>query len=168
MRHALGVILLLVVGSANAAPVTWTVDATWNASFDTDDGVGQLAGTFDYNADTGIYSNIDLVSTCSIGICQDFFGASINSFFQGNDTFMAADGLTSIDAPVQVNLSYSDVLTDSGGDFSLEFNSQISGFLAQDDGALTGTVSAVPIPAAVWLFGSALAGLGWMRRRQTA
>jgi hypothetical protein len=28
--------------------------------------------------------------------------------------------------------------------------------------------SAVPIPAAVWLFGSALAGLGWMRRRKTA
>jgi hypothetical protein len=28
-------------------------------------------------------------------------------------------------------------------------------------------VSAVPIPAAVWLFGSALAGLGWMRRRKT-
>jgi hypothetical protein len=29
-------------------------------------------------------------------------------------------------------------------------------------------VEAVPIPAAVWLFGSALAGLGWLRRRQTA
>jgi hypothetical protein len=29
------------------------------------------------------------------------------------------------------------------------------------------TVSAVPIPAAVWLFGSALAGLGWMRRKPT-
>ncbi len=28
--------------------------------------------------------------------------------------------------------------------------------------------SVVPIPAAVWLFGSALAGLGWFRRRQTA
>ncbi len=26
----------------------------------------------------------------------------------------------------------------------------------------------VPIPAAVWLFGSALAGLGWLRRKQTA
>jgi hypothetical protein len=25
----------------------------------------------------------------------------------------------------------------------------------------------VPIPAASWLFGSALAGLGWMRRKQT-
>jgi hypothetical protein len=29
-------------------------------------------------------------------------------------------------------------------------------------------VNAVPVPAAVWLFGSALAGLGWLRRRQTA
>ena len=28
-------------------------------------------------------------------------------------------------------------------------------------------VSAVPVPAAVWLFGSALAGLGWIRRKQT-
>jgi len=28
-------------------------------------------------------------------------------------------------------------------------------------------VTAVPIPAAAWLFGSALAGLGWMRRKQT-
>lgn len=27
------------------------------------------------------------------------------------------------------------------------------------------SMSAVPIPAAVWLFGSALAGLGWMRRK---
>jgi hypothetical protein len=27
-------------------------------------------------------------------------------------------------------------------------------------------VTSVPIPAAVWLFGSALAGLGWLRRRQ--
>ncbi len=28
-------------------------------------------------------------------------------------------------------------------------------------------VSTVPVPAAVWLFGSALAGLGWLRRKQT-
>ncbi len=28
-------------------------------------------------------------------------------------------------------------------------------------------VQVVPVPAAVWLFGSALAGLGWMRRKQT-
>jgi hypothetical protein len=27
--------------------------------------------------------------------------------------------------------------------------------------------TAVPVPAAVWLFGSALAGLGWQRRKKT-
>ncbi len=27
-------------------------------------------------------------------------------------------------------------------------------------------ISAVPVPAAVWLFGSALAGLGWIKRKQ--
>jgi len=37
--------------------------------------------------------------------------------------------------------------------------------LVYNGGTLVG--SAVPIPAAVWLFGSALAGLGWMRRKQT-
>ncbi|NND53341.1 MAG: VPLPA-CTERM sorting domain-containing protein [Gammaproteobacteria bacterium] len=29
-------------------------------------------------------------------------------------------------------------------------------------------LSVVPIPAAVWLFGSALAGLGWLRRKQAS
>ncbi|MGI9309504.1 MAG: VPLPA-CTERM sorting domain-containing protein [Gammaproteobacteria bacterium] len=38
--------------------------------------------------------------------------------------------------------------------------------LAYSGGTLQG--AAVPLPAAVWLFGSALAGLGWMRRKQTA
>jgi hypothetical protein len=28
-------------------------------------------------------------------------------------------------------------------------------------------ISQVPVPAALWLFGSALAGLGWLRRKQT-
>jgi hypothetical protein len=32
---------------------------------------------------------------------------------------------------------------------------------------ISANISVVPIPASVWLFGSALAGLGWMRRKQT-
>jgi len=30
------------------------------------------------------------------------------------------------------------------------------------------SASAIPLPAAVWLFGSALAGLGWLRRKHPA
>jgi hypothetical protein len=32
-------------------------------------------------------------------------------------------------------------------------------------GSIMGTVTAVPVPTAAWLFGSALTGLGWLRRR---
>ena len=31
-----------------------------------------------------------------------------------------------------------------------------------------GTITTVPVPAAIWLFGSALAGLGWLRGKQAA
>lgn len=31
----------------------------------------------------------------------------------------------------------------------------------------SGDIGVVPVPAAAWLFGSALAGLGWMRRRSS-
>ena len=34
--------------------------------------------------------------------------------------------------------------------------------------SISGVITTVPIPAAVWLFGSALAGLGWIRRKQAA
>ena len=39
------------------------------------------------------------------------------------------------------------------------------GAIAADNIAV---VTAVPVPAAVWLFGSALAGLGWIRRKLSA
>jgi hypothetical protein len=41
-----------------------------------------------------------------------------------------------------------------GGSVFLDFDATLS-------------ITAVPIPAAAWLFASALAGLGWLRRRQT-
>jgi hypothetical protein len=47
------------------------------------------------------------------------------------------------------------------------FASHIAGY-SDTDGSSSGKfASVVPIPAAAWLFGSALAGLGWMRRKQT-
>jgi len=41
----------------------------------------------------------------------------------------------------------------------------IDGALMSVDNIVVG--AAVPVPAAVWLFGSALAGLGWLRSKQT-
>jgi hypothetical protein len=51
----------------------------------------------------------------------------------------------------------------SYGDWNDEgtFIVAVAGYVAESN-------SVVPIPAAVWLFGSALAGLGWMRRTTSA
>jgi len=47
------------------------------------------------------------------------------------------------------------------------FGDTLSNYVSGDDGYIVAnaSVSAVPVPAAVWLFGSALGLLGWMRRK---
>ncbi len=48
--------------------------------------------------------------------------------------------------------------------YSIEISSLTAGY----DSSHTAVVSAVPLPAAAWLFGSALLGLGALRRKQKA
>lgn len=63
---------------------------------------------------------------------------------------------------VTFGLPLGDITLDqSGGVFSLA-----GGILGGASG--TGSFQAVPVPAAVWMFGSALGLLGWMRRRVSA
>jgi hypothetical protein len=50
------------------------------------------------------------------------------------------------------------------GTYVLELRGIVSGSLSGSYGGAL-NLEPVPVPAAVWLFGSALAGLGWMRRR---
>jgi hypothetical protein len=53
-----------------------------------------------------------------------------------------------------------------------EFIEDYSSYLYTDSGSAFGTFlvskTVVPVPAAVWLLGSALAGLGWFRRKPSA
>jgi hypothetical protein len=51
---------------------------------------------------------------------------------------------------------------------ALEFNIADNGLWSAVDNVQFGTVSAVPIPAAAYLFASGLGFLGWFRRRKTA
>ena len=73
-----------------------------------------------------------------------------------------------------LNLDFSSSLTNAGGIVGVTGSETVDGFFygalgfntrSIVSGTLVGTV--VPLPAAVWLFASALAGLGWMRRKQT-
>jgi len=67
------------------------------------------------------------------------------------------------------NVFLSSTALGTGGWLNLEFVQFYSGGNGNSSGYALGeldniVVSAVPVPAAVWLFGSALAGLGWLRR----
>ena len=83
--------------------------------------------------------------------------------------FLRTDGSCGL-GPCWLALSFSDALTNAGGTVSLIPSSFVRNLDTDGVASLTGSVSAsnVPIPAAIWLFGSALAGLGWMRRKQAA
>jgi hypothetical protein len=86
------------------------------------------------------------------------FAAATFVFDFGNQTFLA--GTSPSPLPL---FGSSDVATFTSGVWE-----DLDEDVDYDSTNLAFTVSTVPIPAAVWLFGSGLGLLGWMRRKQTA
>jgi hypothetical protein len=100
---------------------------------------------------TGDYSEIDLVS----------FGSTYMEFEQVHDGRWK----------YSLDINFGANLTNSGGVVSISVleQAQDSFFvLDQRSSNEAGTISAIPIPAAAWLFGSAFAGLFLTRRRYAA
>lgn len=176
-------ILLLLAGQAAAAPVTWTLDSV------TFDGGGTLSGSFVYDADINTYSDISIVS--------NFWGPSTYTGENQVFSDVLAFPIPDVNAPLtdfsdtgmtlaalhysfgtyqkELTLVFGAALTDAGGTVALVptvsnerlFVDVVQGY-PESQALVSGVITAVPVPAAVWLFGSALAGLGWMRRKQSA
>jgi hypothetical protein len=174
MKSAI-ITILLFAGVANATPVTWTVN---DAFFG--DGT-QITGSFTYDASINTYSNVALQTSWwdygASGYVHDYSTStalhvteelefSFENECQYRDTQTHYSCFT-------IGLQFAEALTNAGGIVALNGSASFGGEAEWDwlnntigRGILAGgTVSAVPIPAAVWLFGSALAGLGWFRRK---
>ena len=172
--------LLILFGTtpAWAIPVQWSLDDVGFSSGGPS--TTPVTGTFTYDADTSIVSDVLI------------FGWFVDPFTQGvdvsgNGSYLAFTGSSGV-----ITFEFTSPLTNAGGTAFLEDGTpgaavdltqigsiigacsninvcpgQLAGF---DDnfspGRLVGTV--VPIPAAVWLFGSGLVLLSWMRRRQAS
>jgi hypothetical protein len=94
---------------------------------------------------------------------------AINALFVANSVYgVANDGIPDCEGAPCYTVKFgpsSGVLAYAFGDW---LNAGAGAGGSEFDPLATAWSVAVPVPAAVWLFGSALAGLGWMRRRKTA
>jgi hypothetical protein len=179
MRSILTAIAILFAGTAQAVPVTWILDdVQWSDYYCVNcvqPDTSYLTGSFVYDADTNTFSDIHLVSENpppSGGWSKTYTSDNLLSFDNDSLIFLD-DGNPAFHWELELNFQSS--LTNTGGTISLVSSYEVAydpnggGYLERgvNSGVIT-SIPAVPIPAAVWLFGSALAGLGWIRRKPAA
>ncbi|MGI9308347.1 MAG: VPLPA-CTERM sorting domain-containing protein [Gammaproteobacteria bacterium] len=151
---------LLLGASAQAAVVSWTIN---DAEFS--DGT-ELSGTFDFDSVTETFSNVNIVTLAEGAFTgQTYTSGNVISPYN-TITFASASGPDTLEIWLDVGpgqfFSIPGVRTiNTTNSFEADVPTW-SRWRTVAQGTLTG----VPIPAAVWLFGSALAGLGWIRRKQ--
>ena len=177
MRNFVFVLAMLGISVAQAATVTVDFDeftennmhspiVSDGYSFDSRAGFEPIGGIAPCPICTLTISNVagDPFSLLSLGLWNvELFGTG--------DAVVTVTGNYAVGGQVSI-----DLLLPASIQTDFSFDSAWSGlqsatFSAASTGSAVGydnvVLSAVPIPAAVWLFGSALAGLGWMRRKQT-
>jgi hypothetical protein len=180
MRQVIGLVIFLTAGFVHAATINIGFDEYQLGDSDPIDSQGVL-----FTSPTGLFIGSKEDNTALLpGGSDDFMiemtalnGSSFDLiYFEYNNLFSLTvtgnyEGGGSIERVFAPNGEF---LEGWGFDElwvnlqSVEFSAAGS-FVALDNIVVSGdfAVSAVPIPAAAWLFGSALAGLGWMRRKQT-
>lgn len=163
MRQLTFAVVAMLSHAAYAAPVVWTIeDAAIN-------------GGFTYDAATNTYSDVYISSVFYefISYSDSYLPPFVleNGLLDGNtSTSLGAYTIYDFYGNFLLQLNFATALTNAGGEVSLlptSSEAEYGAFGGPYEYFFTsGTVSAVPVPAAVWLFGSALAGLGWIRRKQ--
>lgn len=148
--------------STTDGTMTWTNARDWAEGLTTGGGTNWRLPSMDVNGD-------DTIVNCSTDTelaCRD---NEYGHLFHQDGVTPAAPGLfTNVQSDVYwsgtalaSNPSFKHVFNfNGGGQFALEGSERFA--WAVHDGNIGG--AAVPVPASVWLFGSALGLLGWMRR----
>jgi len=181
MKKIIALVLLVWCGSIQAIPLTWTLN---NVVFD--DG-GTAHGSFVYDSDTEDLTEVEIWTTAGSSYegyayddCYfDFFHPGSNGCTIDRQLgtgyeqlFIFEDAVESESTGKYLVFGLDGLPSNAGG--VLEIVGGCAGFTGceqwdnqdQQRAIVSGYISAVPIPAAVWLFGSALFGLGWMRRKK--
>jgi hypothetical protein len=173
-----------------ATPVKWTIDAIITPAFGSPTGPAPVTGSFTFDVFDNSFSDINIVIGAytinenvaprrlpSARALQHVYTGELQEIIPGGKFGIRLISLVTfdeIDEPILIRpgeyyesemlLRFGGELTNNGGTFSVTGTEAIP----YASSVISGSISAVPVPAALWLFGSALAGLGWLRRKQKA
>jgi hypothetical protein len=176
------------LGALLMASASWGAALTWTLNDVTFDDGASAVGTFDFDATTSNYSNIAITVT-GFTNSQAYGPLGSNPYTYSNPVILgfSTDGrlvfieefVTSDPASDCLNscqrtmlVEFAAPLTALGGSISIDPNvvsseSLENGIESDTHNIVGGSISAspVPVPAAAWLFGSALGLFGWLRHR---
>jgi hypothetical protein len=169
---ALGAVI--TVSHAEAAPVTWDLD---NVAFA--DG-GTATGSFVFDASTDTYTAWSITTTATTDAAADG-GYPLNGATYTYNTVTGASSdyylnpygldVRTANSADNLALNFASMLTGAGGTIALRSGSESENFGFESRSIASGSVSAVPLPAGLPMFGSALlalAGLGSVAARREA
>jgi hypothetical protein len=164
MKNLIAVMLLLGCGSANATTITYSSPGVVTGIGGLD--IGGTLYNVDFDADTyGTFGGDDEFWTTETEASAAV--DAINALFIANSVYdVSNDGMDDCLGHGCYTVNFSPGSSVLGYEFGDWLNACCVGG-SEFDPIRTAWSVAVPIPAAVWLFGSALAGLGWMHRRKT-
>ena len=180
MRHVLGVFLLFVVGSVQAATVWTGPDVVFTKDYGADFTQSANQDFLTDNViltrgDRGLLCNVAAGDACApnnlgnptgtewaIGDLGDYATLSYSDF---NSTMGSAPAFNFADTTMVLHLITDDIYLSVTGLFWQPGQSFECIELLACGAVSYSRSSAVPVPAAVWLFGSGLGLLGWFRRR---
>ena len=174
MKLLIGIAIFLLVGTepALSAPLRWTL----NDVLLTDGATA--TGSFVFDADTLVVSDVNMFTSAGSALSGASYLGGVNySRVPSGFWFQFHEGEDVTPGPIPTfDLIVVNPLDNAGGSVTVRrINEGFCAWATECDGGTFSrwdtreiaylSSSVVPIPAAVWLFGSALAGLGWMRRR---
>ena len=196
----IGAALTVLSLASHAAPITWQLTGVTFASGEVAGAApfdGTATGSFTYDADTNVYSNVNITTTGSGYWGTDNCGNSAlcGTYIRATDLYSTLSATSLQATPTAsdpanaigyygISMQFAGVgLTNAGGTVDLFTTGGTdgegicataacdptgAGAVSAFRGFSGGSVSAVPIPAAAWLFGSAILGLFGIARRKRA
>lgn len=189
-------ILLLMIfaspGNAAVVQLSYVINASdfQDSNFDPPAGSASqtVSGTYTFTIDTTIVSQDEIIPDLVVGLDITDTNGNTLDYDESNSGVNTDLNLFLNTGRIVIggNTSGVDFMVGLSNDFRVRFDIDLSDFSVisvVEDLAYVTTVNpflrgpttvqlvsakVIPLPPAIWLFGSALAGLGWLRRKQTA